>query len=591
MKKSSITLTLICSFLIAFMGVSITGLYASETAQNNQIEISTTWNQHSPWWNSLSVNIKNIGTSSVDGWTLKLYSKHQLATPGGAVIESHTGDQYTFANQSWGGSKIIQPGQTLKLTSGFSCSGTAPDKNTAISDINFIPQFGEVQQQPESVQTEQLPTTGTTVTETTQDVSSEVTTPAPIIPAYIPKENFKKINATYWCAWGGNTSYNINGKTIKSKAVPMDEINPNYNVIITAFIVTDPETGNYQLALGDPGSNTPTAYSKNQIINFIKKTEAQGRKVIVSLGGQYFHMEMKNQTDVNHFVEQVEKIVNEYGFEGIDIDLEGETTRTANPLLLGEAVTKVVNNYRDKGIDFWLTAAPEWCYVIPYTYGSGQYASHNLANDFYKKLINSIGMNNFTYIWPQTYNQGSANGVTGLNGIRVVPGDGMNNFLTAIAWGMSTTGGFKANGSNGVFVPGDKLCLGIAATEGAAGGGMLYIATPELIKNTWKLMEDHGVNISGFMNWSVDWDAINIPCGALSSEYSHTAWGTGETVGNMLNIQDQVKFVNDDTIIPSVETESTVQEGGTANLSTTPHYLDKTQSYRHFNTGLLKLKL
>ena len=58
---------------------------------------------------------------------------------------------------------------------------------------------------------------------------------------------------------------------------------------------------------------------------------------------------------------------------------------------MAEAVMQVVKNYRDQGKDFWLTAAPEWCYIVPFMYGTGQWASHSLAGTFYVNLINDIG--------------------------------------------------------------------------------------------------------------------------------------------------------------------------------------------------------
>ncbi|MCF7889422.1 MAG: cadherin-like domain-containing protein, partial [Victivallales bacterium] len=356
-----------------------------------------------------------------------------------------------------------------------------------------------------------------------------------------------KVNATYWCIWGGNTSYNVDGKQIKSKPVEMDKIDPSYNVIITAFIVTDTD-GNYTLAFKDPGSTAPSTYTPEQVKSFIEKTKAQGRKVIVSLGGQFFDMKMSSNEDVDFFVSQAEKIIDEYGFEGIDLDLEHNSLSTINPELLSKAVKEVINHYRNQGKDFWLTAAPEWGYIIPYTYGSGKWASHSMEGVFFKKLISDIGIDNFNYIWPQTYNQGPANGITGADGSKVSPANGMDNFLAAMSWGISTNKGYKANGSKGVFIPADKLCLGIPATEGAAGGKMSYIATPELIKSTWDKMTAQNSPVSGFMNWSVDWDAMNIADGDLSPGYSHPKWATGRAVadvigsGSDINLKPTVNF-------------------------------------------------
>ena len=344
-----------------------------------------------------------------------------------------------------------------------------------------------------------------------------------------------KVNATFWSAWGGNTSYNIDGKQIVSAPVEMDKIDPSYNVIITAFIITD-ENGNYVLALKDPGSTKSSVFSPEQVKQFIEKTKAQGRKVIVSMGGALFHISMKTEADGENFVKQTKNIIDEYGFDGIDIDLEGTALASVDPVIMEKAIMDVVNHYRDNGADFWLTAAPEWCYIIPFMYGSGQWASHSLHAESYKDLINNIGIDNFTYIWPQSYNGGPANGVAGPDGSKVTPVEGMDEFLAALAWGLSTIEGYEANGSMGVFIPTDKLCLGIPATEGAAGSAMTYVATPALIQSAMSLMKSQNVSISGFMNWSVDWDAMNINDGDLSDGYTHSPWETGRTAAEVLNL-------------------------------------------------------
>lgn len=350
-----------------------------------------------------------------------------------------------------------------------------------------------------------------------------------------------KINSTYWSAWGSNTSYNVGGRQITSNPVDMDRIEPCYNVIIVAFIVTDND-GNYVLSLKDPGSQGEPYYSEERIKDMVEKTKAQNRKVIVSLGGQYFNLKMKTEDDVAAFVLQTKEIVDKYGFEGIDLDLETDSLGSIDPVLMGKAVMEVVDSYRKSGVDFWLTAAPEWCYIVPYMYGSGQWASHSLAGEFYVKLGKAVGIDNFSYIWPQLYNQGPANGVAGPQkdsggwATKVVPTDGMDKFISAFAWAASSEEGFEANGEIGLFVPAEKLVMGIPATEGAAGGEMTYIATPELILSGWEMMKENEDHIAGFMNWSVDWDALNIKDGDLSPGYSHAPWATGLAVSRALEL-------------------------------------------------------
>ncbi len=354
----------------------------------------------------------------------------------------------------------------------------------------------------------------------------------PIIPPVVTSD---KINATYWSLWGGNTSYNIGGKQIVSNAVDLDKIDSSYNMLIVAFIITD-ANGNLYLAydMNNP-ANQQGLYNPEQVKKFITNAKAQGKKVIVSLGGEKFHLSLKTEAQKQLFITQAKNIINEYGFDGLDLDLEAGSF-TSDPALLGQAVSQIVNDYRSSGKTFALTAAPEWCYIVPFAYGTGQWATHSLAGEFYISLIKTIGVDKFTYIWPQTYNQGPSNGVTGKDNLKVSPADGMDKFLAAMTWAATTAEGFTANGSIGLQIPPSKFALGIPATEGAAGGEMAYIATPALISSAVSLIKSQGAGFAGFMNWSVDWDALNITNGQLTAGYTHTPWETGRAAASALNI-------------------------------------------------------
>ena len=200
---------------------------------------------------------------------------------------------------------------------------------------------------------------------------------------------------------------------------------------------------------------------------------------------------------------------------------------------------KVVNNYRSKGKDFWLTMAPEWGYIIPYSYGCGQWGSHSYQNDFYTKLTRNIGVSNFNYIWPQAYNQGSANGVCNPTKDKITPTAGMDQFVSSLAWAATTEAGHAIN-NQGIaaenqmpLIPASKFAIGIPAAIGAAGEIKLYYLSPDLIKSSWALMSSYGVYPAGFMNWAADWDAT--PHSVSSLNYTHSAWETGRAVNQVLS--------------------------------------------------------
>ena len=352
---------------------------------------------------------------------------------------------------------------------------------------------------------------------------------------------YTTVNATYWSAWGNNTSYDVPGGAFNSVVVDMPNIDKSYNVIITAFIVTK-NNGEYMLATYDPSSQTPTAfYTDAQIQDFVARTKAQGRKVIVAVGGQYFNLKMSNQTDEQLFVTQIETIIDKYGFDGLDLDLEGVAAdpKTINTTLLGEAVKTIISNYRNKGDDFWLTMAPEWVYIIPVGYGCGQWGTHSYYNSFYVDLVKNIGIDNVTYIWTQTYNQGEAQGICDNTGNKISPLQGMDNFVADLAWAATTDAGHIANnqGVNSAtqmpLIPANKFVIGMPAAIGAAGGVDKYYLSPLQISNAWTIMKNNGINAGGFMNWAADWDAT--PHAISSLNYSHEAWETGRAVANVIH--------------------------------------------------------
>lgn len=347
-----------------------------------------------------------------------------------------------------------------------------------------------------------------------------------------------KISATYWALWGSNTSYPIDGNNYVSKPVNAQDIDKSYNLIIASFIVTDPN-GNYILAVGDPGKeNSPKYYTDAQIIDMVNKVKEQKRKIIISLGGEHFTLAMKTPEDKTKFVQQVKKIVDQYGFEGIDLDLEQGVVGSADPELLAQAVNEVTNYYRNKGQDFVLTMAPEWGHITPMRWGCGQWASGDYSSTFYIRLVKAIGVNNITYVMPQTYNQGPGNGVCDNKGNKVVPAQ-MDKFLASMAWAVTTEAGYKVNttGTNGdkmPIIPPSKFILGIPATLGAAGSNDAYVATPAQISSTWNiLVNDYGVAPSGFFTWAADWDAT--PYENSKYNFKHNPWDTGRAIYQAIN--------------------------------------------------------
>jgi chitinase len=236
----------------------------------------------------------------------------------------------------------------------------------------------------------------------------------------------------------------------------------------------------------------------------------------VSVGGQFFDVKWNEFSDDK--VKEIEVILDEYGFDGLDLDFEGSHIpggRDADTV--GQKIKGLVNSRRGGDPNkFWLTAAPEWPYVTEYSYGG-------LQNQNYKQLFKAIGMDVFTFIWPQMYNLGG-NGIKDRDDPKdkIDPKTDIVEFLAEMEY--QTT----RPETGGIHMPKDKLVLGIPASEGAAGQRLSFVATPSQITAAFNAACKLGTKIRGFMTWSADFDnkAFTIPKDSVQEEYHHEAWET-----------------------------------------------------------------
>ena len=123
----------------------------------------------------------------------------------------------------------------------------------------------------------------------------------------------------------------------------------------------------------------------------ISKLNAEGKSVLIALGGADAHIELKKSQE-SDFVNEIIRLIDTYGFDGLDIDLEQAAIEAAdNQTVIPSALKKVKDHYRKDGKNFMITMAPEF----PYLTSSGKYAPYINNLDSYYDFIN-----------PQYYNQG-----------------------------------------------------------------------------------------------------------------------------------------------------------------------------------------
>ena len=108
--------------------------------------------------------------------------------------------------------------------------------------------------------------------------------------------------------WEGYSS--ANNKT------RLRDVSPQWDVVIATFAA--PVKGSTSVLHFEP----PAAYGEEQFKSDVAYLRAKGKKVLISLGGGGQVVTMNTAADLQNFVRSVSAIVEKYGFDGVDLDIE-----------------------------------------------------------------------------------------------------------------------------------------------------------------------------------------------------------------------------------------------------------------------------
>ncbi|MGA2436208.1 MAG: glycosyl hydrolase family 18 protein, partial [Bryobacteraceae bacterium] len=97
---------------------------------------------------------------------------------------------------------------------------------------------------------------------------------------------------------------------------PLSEVSPQFDVVIVSF--ASPVQGSTSLLQFNPPSEQTAA----QFMADIKSLQSQGKKVLISLGGGGAVVTLNTAADIQNFVTSVAAVIQQYGFDGIDLDIE-----------------------------------------------------------------------------------------------------------------------------------------------------------------------------------------------------------------------------------------------------------------------------
>lgn len=281
----------------------------------------------------------------------------------------------------------------------------------------------------------------------------------------------------YWHNWCDGAGYQGGN----APCVTLDEVNPMYNVLNVSFMkVFDVAEGRIPTFRLDPA----IGLSEQQFTDQITALNKQGRSVLIALGGADAHIELKTG-DEHAFADEIIRVTDRYGFDGLDIDLEqAAVTAADNQTVIPAALRIVKDHYQAQGKNFLITMAPEF----PYLTTGGKYVPYIENLEGYYDWIN-----------PQFYNQG---------------GDGI--WIDGVGWIAQNNDALKeefiyyisdslVNGSRGFHkIPHNKLVFGIPSSIDAAATG--FVKQPQDLYDAFDRLKNQGQPLRGVMTWSVNWD-------------------------------------------------------------------------------------
>jgi len=305
----------------------------------------------------------------------------------------------------------------------------------------------------------------------------------------------------YWHNWQGDPA----------AYVPLREIVTHFDVVNVAFAVPS-NTGSGEIVFAPH-----TAISAEQFKSDVLHLQSLGKKVLISIGGAAGSIAIDNFAARHNFVDSITTIIQNYGFDGMDINLEGKVmleqgdTDFKNPASPGimhliAAIREVRNNF---GSDFILSMAPEMINV------QGGFSAYDRLSGSYLPLIHDL-RDILTYLQVQHYNSGA---LTALDHNTYLPGTA--DFQVAMTEMLLTGFPVQSNPDN-IFPPlrPEQTVIGLAAFPNAVSDG--YTAPSELQKALNYLTKGESFGgayirqsstnysyLRGVMTWSINWDAAN----------------------------------------------------------------------------------
>ncbi|GAA2166875.1 MULTISPECIES: chitinase [Glycomyces] len=259
-----------------------------------------------------------------------------------------------------------------------------------------------------------------------------------------------------------------------SGVMELNAVPAAYDIIAVAFAESTTTPGRVDFALDS--SLTAAGYTEAEFKADITALRAAGRHVVISVGGEKGNVTVNDGATASAFSSSVLALMNEYGFDGVDIDLEHGINAPAL-----ETALRAIDAAKP---GFTYTMAPQ---TIDFQSTSAGY---------YQLAVNTKDL--LTIVNMQYYNSGSMLGCDGR-----VYAQGDVDFLTAQACIQLEAG----------LDPG-QVGLGLPAVSSAAGSGYVDPAMVNAALDCLATLANCGdfkpdqayPGIGGAMTWSINWD-------------------------------------------------------------------------------------
>ncbi|MBT2458350.1 chitinase [Streptomyces sp. ISL-86] len=365
--------------------------------------------------------------------------------PTGAAVSGQSANALTLSWNAVSGATgyyVYQDGVRVQSVTGTSTQVTGLTAATSYSfQVSAYNAAGEG--------SKSAPVTGTTT-------GSGTPNPNPAVP--------KHALTGYW------QNFN-NGATVQK----ISDVPALYDIIAVSFADATTTPGAIAFTLDSAGLG---GYTVAQFKADIAAKKAAGKSVILSIGGEKGTISVNDSTSANNLANSAYALMQEYGFSGIDIDLENGL----NPTYMTQALRSLSAK---AGSSLVITMAPQTIDM------------QSTQGGYFKTALNIKDI--LTVVNMQYYNSGSMNGCDGK-----VYSQGSVDFLTALAC-IQLEGGLDPS----------QVGIGVPASPSGAGSG--YVA-PSIVNNaldclargtscgTFKPSKTYP-GLRGAMTWSTNWDA------------------------------------------------------------------------------------